>query len=104
MNYEILTGRWPCPECDGPLRLTFSRRDSMDDEAPEEFVCDRVLCEQGHVISDQLAEEIILQADEEFYAPLERGHQVAQVWQAPQNADTDIQDQMPPEMNLGHQS
>lgn len=84
MNYEIVTFRWRCPECQSPVRLKFTKAGSTEEEASDEFVCDQVFCVNLHFISDELAEEIIQAADEEFYKALEQGQMVAQVWQAPE--------------------
>jgi hypothetical protein len=85
MNYEIITGRWRCQECGGPVRIHFSQSESVEDE----FICDMVSCETGHQIMDEMAQEMMAVADEEFYAAMERGEQVAQVWKAPEQVQQD---------------
>lgn len=86
MNYEIITSRWLCQECGGAVRLHFSRSEAVLDE----FVCDGVACEEGHPIPDEMmAQEMIAQADEEFYAAMERGEQITQIWKAPEQVEQD---------------
>lgn len=102
MNVEIITSRWLCPECGGPLRLLFSQSGSTDDEASDEFVCDRVFCHLGHQVPDELTQEIIAQADLEFYAAMERGYMAAQVWVAPPHEE--LENEVPPETELGNAS
>lgn len=97
MNYEILTSRWVCAECGGPLRLYFSSSGSTDAESAQEFVCDRVLCAAGHQVSEEAAEEAVQNADEEFYAAMEKGYRVAEIWCVPDQQDGSLNESLPPE-------
>lgn len=83
MNYEIVTPRWSCGECHEPVRLFFSPT-ATQDETNDEFVCDRILCAAGHAIPDEIVQEIMLVADQEFYAAFERGSKAAEVWVLPE--------------------
>lgn len=83
MNYEIITSRWHCPECNGRVRLYFQKSGSTEEEPSEEFTCDKVLCEDGHVIPEVDAQEMIELADEEFYGAMERGWKAAEIWVNP---------------------
>lgn len=95
MNYEIVTQRWLCPECGGPVRLHFSR----DIEAPDEYILDRIFCGMGHVIPDEMWEEIRQGADLEFTTAMEQGHKVAEVWCTPHETEdpTSPNENIPPE-------
>ncbi len=96
MIYEIITSRWSCPECGAPLRLQFSENGSTEENSEPEYVCDRILCSAGHAVPDDLAEEAVRNSDQEFYAAMERGYQVGQVWQAPEPQDETVPSDMPP--------
>lgn len=89
MNYEIISQRWRCPECAASIKLFFAPSGSTADETSDDFVCDRVLCEAGHEIHPDLAQEMIGAADQEFYAAMERGSKAAEVWLAPDPAQED---------------
>lgn len=90
MNYEIISQRWRCPECSARIKLTFVQTGATTEEEPvEEFVCNRVLCEMGHDVQAELAQEMIETADQEFYATMERGVKVAEFWLAPDPAQED---------------
>lgn len=95
MNYEIVTQRWLCPECGGPVRLHFAQ---IEDDAAtaEEFVLDRMFCGMGHVLPDEMWEEVRPGADLEFAAAMERGSKVAEIWCAP----TDTEDPTSPNENV----
>lgn len=97
MNYEIITSRWLCPECSSPIRLHFSQLLGADDEPSEEFVFDRAFCGMGHVLPDELWDEIRPGADEEFTAAFERGSKVSEIWCAPQSENESPNDMPPPE-------
>lgn len=84
MTYQILTSRWRCPECGAGVRLFFSRSTAAPDENSEDFICDRVLCEMGHDLPDDIAQEAMQLSDDEFYAALERGEKISEVWNAPE--------------------
>jgi hypothetical protein len=86
MNYEIISPRWRCPECGVPVKLYFIQSAGTGEEASDEFVCNRVLCEAGHEIPEDLAQEMIGSADQEFYSAIERGAKVSEVWIAPDPA------------------
>lgn len=96
MNYEIVTQHWVCPECGGPIRLHFAAIE--DNGLTEEFVMDRMFCGMGHVLPDELWEEVRPGADLEFSAAMERGEKVAEIWCAP--SDTDTQDPTSPNENV----
>lgn len=99
MNYEIVTWHWLCPECGGPVRLHFSQGLLEDDGPSEEFILDRVFCGMGHVIPDEMWEEIRPASDLEFTTAMEQGHKVAEVWCAPHETDdlTSPNENVPPE-------
>jgi hypothetical protein len=96
MTYEILTPRWTCPECGAALRLRFSQSGAVEEGEEAEYVCDQVTCSAGHAVPDDLVQEASRLADEEFYAAMERGYQVGQVWQAPAPQDESVPSDMPP--------
>ncbi len=83
MNYEILTSRWRCPGCSAAVRLYFSQAGGIEEGEGEEFTCDRVLCEFGHELPEYLVREAIESSDDEFYAAMERGGKVAEIWKVP---------------------
>jgi hypothetical protein len=104
MNYEIVTFRWPCPECDSPLHLHFSPVPGPEEGEVEEFLFDRVFCGMGHVLPEDLFLEIRPEADQEFALAMERGLKVSEIWAAPaedpenQSASPDVpSDTIPPE-------
>lgn len=84
MTYEIITSRWRCPECNGRVRLYFNQHEAAEQEPAEEFICHKVLCEDGHVIPDADAQEMVELADEEFYGAMERGFKAAEIWVNPE--------------------
>lgn len=84
MNYEVETGRWPCPGCGGPLRLIFTPSDYDDEGHAHGVECDEVLCMTGHELPGPLVEEIGEHADEELQRALEGGSQTAVVWKTPE--------------------
>lgn len=92
MNYEILTSRWRCPGCSASVRLYFSQVSDSEAEGVEEFTCDRVLCEFGHELPDYLIREVVESSDAEFYAAMERGGKVAEIWKAPDSDQDPIQE------------
>lgn len=87
MNYEILSSRWSCPECSSGVRLLFAKSGSTDDEGSDEFVCGRVLCEAGHELPEDLTRDVIEMADQEFYAAMERGYKISEIWMAPESQE-----------------
>lgn len=98
MKYEIITFRWACAECGGPLRLSFAQIAEIENDAPaEEYACDRVFCIEGHPVSEELAEEAAMNADQEFSAAMERGFKTAEVWCVPTEQDESPNESPPPE-------
>lgn len=83
MKYEVLTSRWQCPECSSPVRLFFEQAAGVDETDSVEFVCNRAMCELGHELPEEISREAIEYSDDEFYAAMERGGKVAEVWRAP---------------------
>lgn len=98
MNYEIITSRWACPECGSAIRLIFSQVNGVEDGGPaEEYCCDRAACELAHELPEELTQEILSQADQEFSAAMERGYRVAEVWHVPAEQDQSPDESPPPE-------
>lgn len=99
MNYEILTRRWICPECGGPLRLHFSQGLDEGEGPSDEYDLDRIFCGFGHVIPDEMWEEIRPAADLELATALESGFKLSEVWSAPlEDMDsTSPNENIPPE-------
>lgn len=85
MNYEIFTSRWHCPECGFGVKLFFSPREG-EEESSDEFVCINVACQSGHELPQEIHSDAIENADEEFYAAMQRGTKVGEAWRAPDQA------------------
>lgn len=99
MNYEIVTQRWLCPECGSPIRLHFSQGVDEGEGPSDEYILDRMFCGMGHVLPDELWEEVRPGADQEFAAAMERGAKVAEIWCAPADTEdpTSPNENVPPE-------
>lgn len=98
MNYEILTLRWRCPECEGPIRLHFSQGADEGNNPSDEYVLTHVFCGMGHLVPDEMVEEIRPEADQEFAAAMEGGSKITEVWTLPPDEDpTTPNENVPPE-------
>jgi hypothetical protein len=95
MNYDIVTSRWGCPECQGALRLRFSQAPSSDENQDVEYLCEEVACLIGHGLPEELVHEAMAGADAEFYAALERGAKLGETWSAPPPEEGDPRDSQP---------
>lgn len=85
MIHEVITRRWPCPVCGGPLRLVFVPCDHDGEGKPHDSECDEALCRVGHELPEELLEEIGRHADEELRRTLAGGLHVGELWQAPED-------------------
>jgi len=83
MQYEIVTSRWECPQCQSPLRLRFEPGAQNEETEEVEYLCEEVRCPTGCQLSPDLAQEAMVGADAEFYAAMEGGSKLGEVWQAP---------------------
>lgn len=86
MDHLVITRRWTCPVCSGPLWLVFVPSDFDESGHADGTECDEVFCPKGHPVPDDVAEAACDGADEELTRAFEGGFMRAEVWVAPDPA------------------